>query len=115
MPGFSKTLILGIAVTSLFLVTSIVFASGQKKLDAGPDMTVSISDTVTLRGSVNDPEPPYLSIGWIHSVGPGEAEFDNQHSATTNVAFSQPGRYVLALGGYDGDVAYDEVVVTVKP
>ncbi|MFW2403258.1 MAG: PKD domain-containing protein [Gammaproteobacteria bacterium] len=115
MSKLTRLSTLGPVILSLSLATGLASATGQKKLDAGPDITVSVLDTVTLSGTVNDREPAYLSIGWMKNEGPGQVTFDDRRSTTTNVTFSQPGQYVLTLGGYDGSIAYDEVVITVTP
>ena len=89
-------------------------AERVKKLDAGPDVFANFPGPVTLVGTVYDDEPPYLAIGWMVDAGPGDVIFENGRSAVTTATFTTPGEYTLALGGYDGDVAYDTVVVTVR-
>ena len=113
MSQLTRIFIVAVSMASLLLAAGFTQAKENKKLDAGEDLTVSFPNPVTLNGVVNDPEPPHLSIGWMVADGPGEVTFKSQHSAVTTATFSEPGRYTLALGGWDGDVAYDEVVVTV--
>lgn len=113
MSQIIRVFIVAVSMAGLFLAAGFTQAKEQKKLDAGDDVTVAFPNPVALNGVVNDPEPPHLSIGWMKADGPGEVNFENRRSAVTMVTFSEPGRYTLALGGYDGAVAYDEVIVTV--
>ena len=97
------------------LLSNTGSANEMKKIDAGPDQTVSFPGVAQLTGSINDSEPPRLSIGWMKNAGPGEVEFSNSRQAITSATFSEPGRYTLMLGGFDGAVAYDTVTITVNP
>jgi hypothetical protein len=101
------------AIGLLLMVATAAHSNEIRKLDAGPDITVTYPEPAILEGVVNDNEPPYMTYGWMKSDGPGEVEFENRRSAVTKVMFTEPGQYTLALGGYDGAVAYDEVIVTV--
>lgn len=78
-------------------------------IEAGADQATSLGGSVSLAGAVNKS----ASIGWAKIEGPGEVVFDEPHSASTSATFSEPGDYTLMLGGYDGDVVWDTVRITV--
>lgn len=104
--------IAALAISGL-LFCSVAGASQPAQIDAGPDRTVTFNSPLLLDAVVTDTEAPYLSIGWSKVSGPGNVSFSSQRSATTEVFFSEPGEYELMLGGYDGNVAYDFVRITV--
>jgi hypothetical protein len=87
---------------------------GAPRADAGPDITVGISGTATLAGSVQYAGTA-PSIRWQLYAGPGTVAFGDANRAITSAAFSKPGVYTLLLSADDGvhGVACDAVVVTV--
>ena len=103
------------AMFGLSLVLQNAWAEPVKPIDAGPDQTISFPGIAQLVATITDPEPPYMTIGWVKESGPGDVEFSDQRSAVTSAVFTQPGEYTLMLGGFDGSVAYDTVVITVTP
>lgn len=102
--------------TACLLVAGAVLGFGSSwaneplRIDAGEDRTASLGGLVSLAGSANKD----ASIGWTKIEGPGEVIFQEPHSATSTASFSEPGDYVLMLGGYDGDIAYDTVRIMVN-
>ena len=111
--NFRKPLIIFLFLISGLLISSVAPAGQPAEIDAGPDQTVRFNSPLLLNAVVTDTQAPYLTIGWSKVSGPGTVTFSSQRSATTEVFFSEPGEYQLMLGGYDGDVAYDFVQVTV--
>jgi RHS repeat-associated protein len=87
--------------------------------NAGPDQSVTLPNTATLNGTTTDdgwPEGSTLAVSWSLVSGPGTATFNTPNSATTTVAFNEPGDYVLLLSASDSLLhASDEVSVTVSP
>jgi fibro-slime domain-containing protein/RHS repeat-associated protein len=88
-------------------------------VNAGPDQTIGVRDTVTLQGTATDDGKPVgstLAINWAVVSGPGTVTFENPQQASTSATFSLPGTYVLRLNANDSDLAGDDdVVVTVNP
>ena len=85
-------------------------------VNAGPDLTIAVSATAELRGSVTDDGKPSnkLTIAWSKVSGPGNVTFANASSPTTTAQFSAAGSYVLRLTASDGALsASDDVSVTV--
>jgi RHS repeat-associated protein len=78
---------------------TVLAPNGAPQVNAGPNQTISISQT-TLSGSVSDDGLPVggaLTIGWAAISGPGVVTFANSSSASTTATFSQPGSYDLRL------------------
>lgn len=88
-------------------------------VNAGPDKTITVRDTVSLQGTATDDGQPAnstLSINWSVVSGPGTVTFENPQQASTTATFSLPGTYVLRLTANDSDlISDDDVVVTVNP
>ena len=90
-------------------------------VDAGPDQTIVVTNTLTLAGSVSDdgnPNGSVLSAFWAKVSGPGPVYFGSFTNLTTNVVtsvrFPIPGQYVLRLSASDSAVnATDDVTITV--
>jgi hypothetical protein len=99
---------------SFCLVIGTAQAGEFTKIDAGPDQTASFPGLVQLVATVTDVNAPYLSIGWSKVSGPGNVEFSDKHSAITTATFTESGEYELMLGGFDGGVYYDNVIVKVE-
>ena len=86
-------------------------------VNAGPDVTISITASANLAGSVSDDGlPGPLTIQWSKLSGPGTATFTAPTQAVTNVSFSAVGSYTCQLSAFDGEFTRtDTVVVTVHP
>lgn len=87
-------------------------------VDAGPDLTANLNDSITLNATVNDdgkPNPPgQLTITWTKESGPGNVTFTSLNTAVTNVTFSVVGSYVLKLSASDSQLSSsDTVTITV--
>jgi hypothetical protein len=87
-------------------------------VDAGSNMTLQVTASATLAGTVSDdgrPVPPGTLINtWIQADGPGTVLFTNSHSLTNSIRFSDPGEYLLRLVADDGEVkTYDDILLTV--
>jgi hypothetical protein len=87
---------------------------GAPTVDAGTDQFVSLGDSVTLHGSVNDPSGNSL-VQWKLYSGPNECTFADSNNAETEASLPQAGLYVLELSADDGvhAVAYDALVISV--
>jgi serine/threonine protein kinase len=89
------------------------------RVNAGPDQTGTLEQTISLTGTVEDdglPNPPgTFTVGWSQVSGPGTVTFGNMNAANTTATFSAPGSYNLRLTANDGDLSgSDEVMVTVE-
>lgn len=88
-------------------------------VNAGPDKTIGVRDTVSLQGTSTDDGHPVgstLTTSWSVVSGPGTVTFENPQQASTTATFSLPGTYVLRLTGSDSDlISDDDVTVTVNP
>ena len=87
-------------------------------VNAGPDLTVTLPNAATLRGTATDdglPNPPgALTLSWSKVSGPGTVTFANAAATNTTATFSAAGTYVLRLTANDGALsASDDVTVTV--
>jgi K319-like protein len=87
-------------------------------VSAGPDRQVTLPNGATLSGSVTDdgdPIPPgAITMSWSIVSAPQSVEFSDASSATTDVAFSESGTYVLRLTASDGfETVSDDVTVVV--
>lgn len=88
------------------------------QVDAGPDQTITLSDSATLDGTVNDDGLPSgtLDITWSVSSGPGLVTFGDYKAVDTTASFSIPGLYTLNLDAFDGELfTIDQVTITVQP
>ena len=85
-------------------------------VDAGPDVTTTVTSAAHLAGTVNDDGLPGgpLTIQWSQVSGPGQANFTSPTQPVTDVTFSAPGSYTLELSAFDGELwSTDTCVVTV--
>ncbi|HZN37888.1 MAG TPA: hypothetical protein VFD82_03740 [Planctomycetota bacterium] len=84
-------------------------------VNAGPDVSTSISSPKHLAGSViDDGLPGPLTIQWTKVTGPGTATFTAANQEETDVTFSLMGTYTLQLSASDGAFTRtDTCVVTV--
>ncbi|HEU4419868.1 MAG TPA: hypothetical protein VFT55_13130, partial [Planctomycetota bacterium] len=85
-------------------------------VDAGPDVTISITSAAHLAGTATDDGlPGPLTIQWSLLAGPGTASFTAPAQAVTDVSFSVAGSYTCRLSAFDGELSStDTVVVTVQ-
>lgn len=84
--------------------------------NAGPDLTITLPETVTLNGSVTDDGLPNgtLNINWSIVSGPGTVNFSNPNVPVTSASFSRAGAYLLRLTANDGVLSsYDDTEVYV--
>ena len=82
-------------------------------VNAGTDQTGPLSASVA--ATVTDDAQPLATptLAWSQISGPGTATFGSSTSASTTVAFTAPGTYVLRLTAYDGWVkTFDDITVT---
>lgn len=85
-------------------------------VNAGVDQLITLSDSVSLNGSVIDDNNDILSIKWRKIEGDGHVVFADPASEKTTATFSQKGTYVLELEGDDGLLkGSDQLTVTVNP
>jgi DNA-binding beta-propeller fold protein YncE len=84
---------------------SAPFVNTPPVVSAGPDLTLSLSESATLRGSVHDdgqPDPNGVSVSWSVEKGPGGVAFGAPAGLETVVSFNRVGTYVLRLRASDG-------------
>jgi hypothetical protein len=87
-------------------------------VDAGPDRSVPLAQSLALSGTVTDDGQPVdlalLSLLWTKVSGPGTVTFADATAASTMADFSAAGDYVLRLTASDGELsAFDELTVSV--
>jgi len=86
-------------------------------VDAGPNQSVHLPNTITLPGTVSDDGLPVgnaVSIQWTKVSGPGTITFSHPNGVSTHAAFSRAGLYVVRLSASDGPLsASDEAIITV--
>jgi hypothetical protein len=83
---------------------------------AGPDLTISLPQAVTLTGTISDDGLPAdtLTMGWSQSSGPGTVTFTPPNAAVTTATFSTAGTYSLRLSASDTALSTsDDVTITV--
>lgn len=80
----------------------------------GDDETIPNLGVATVRGrAVDDGGAKRLKTRWRKVSGPGTANFKNPSALTTEVSFSTPGTYVLALVASDGSLSgSDQLTIT---
>jgi len=89
-------------------------------VDVGVDQTITLPDSASLDGTVNDdglPNPPgTVTAIWSKVSGPGTVTFANASAIDTTASFSEAGVYVLRLTADDSDSStFDDLSVTVNP
>jgi hypothetical protein len=95
-------------------------ANQAPTVGAGPDQEVTLPNSATLNGTVNDdglPSPPgAVTSTWSKVSGPGTVTFGDTGALNTTASFSTNSTYVLKLTADDGEMtSTDEVTVTVNP
>lgn len=95
------------------------FTNLAPTVSAGPDRSITLSQSTTVEGSVVDdgqPSPQALTSKWRVVDGPGPVSFGDTTAARTVVGFNHTGTYTLELSATDGVLgAADTMVVTVGP
>ncbi|HEY3547196.1 MAG TPA: Ig-like domain-containing protein [Propionicimonas sp.] len=88
------------------------------RVNAGPDLTITLPADATLAGTATDDGKPVgstLDVSWSKWSGPGAVTFADPKSPSTTASFSAAGVYVLHLTATDGQLpTTDDVVVTVN-
>lgn len=87
-------------------------------VNAGPDITAIVNQSVSLNGEVSDdclPDGKVLNIEWSMESGPEIVNFADFLKAVTTAVFSETGEYVLTLNASDSGGTYssDSVNITV--
>jgi len=86
-------------------------------VNAGPNLSVTLPNTVTLNGTVADdgfPVGATVSTFWSQLSGPGLVTFNEPNSPVTKAIFALPGTYQLRLSANDTHrIGTDDVQVTV--
>jgi len=92
-------------------------SNGAPVVDAGANQTIALpNDTVSLDGTVSDPDGDALTSTWSLSSGPGTVTFGDPNAVDTTATFSTDGIYVLELAASDGALtSTDTVSITVEP
>jgi|GEM_PF-3350529 len=88
-------------------------------VSAGDDFTLNLPNTASLLASASDDAKPLgseLALSWSKVSGPGTVTFVDANSASSDVAFSQGGSYVLGFSASDGQKSTsDTITVVVNP
>lgn len=95
---------------------SAPFTNLAPVVSAGPDRSLTLSESTTVGGSVVDdgqPSPGSLSVRWSVVEAPGTMTFGDRRSIRTVVSFDEIGTYVLGVEASDG-VHSDTDTVTVQ-
>ena len=86
-------------------------------VSAGPDVSGTVGNAVTLNGSVADdglPAGRAVTPTWSKVSGPGNVAFANSNAAATTATFDPAGTYVVRLSASDGALsASDDATVTI--
>ncbi|MFC1582827.1 hypothetical protein ACFL4W_04745, partial [Planctomycetota bacterium] len=86
-------------------------------VNAGADQAITLpTDTVSLDGTVDDPEDT-PSITWSCISGPASVSFTDANAVDTSAVFTDAGTYVLRLSADDGtnSPVNDSLTVTINP
>jgi hypothetical protein len=94
-------------------------AEGTPRVDAGPNKSTGLQDTVALKATVTDggeTNPASLSYAWSKISGDGDVVFSAPGAAWTNASFATAGIYTLRLAASNGSLTgSDDVRVVVSP
>lgn len=90
------------------------------KVNAGPDLTVTLPESLGITATFTDdglPQSPGVpAFGWTRVSGPGAVVFASPNSPRTQASFTVAGNYVLRFTANDGaSSASDDIAVVVKP
>lgn len=71
--------------------------------DTGENQSIELDESVSLTAQVEENDSPMnnLPARWTKVSGPGEVDFSNSTSYTTNASFSEVGTYVLRFAADD--------------
>ena len=87
-------------------------------VNAGPDLTINLTQPANLNGTVSDDGLPIgstLAASWSKVSGPGTVTFANASAQVTSATFSEAGDYVLRLAASDSQLTIsDQVTVNVQ-
>ena len=98
-------------------VVTVQQANQAPVVNAGPDVTILVTGSANLQGTVSDDGLPGgpLTIQWSKVSGPGTVSFAASSQAATTATFSAAGSYVLQLSAFDGQLtSTDTCAVTVQ-
>ncbi|MCY4491385.1 MAG: PKD domain-containing protein, partial [Thaumarchaeota archaeon] len=98
--------------------TVTVLVSNGPTADAGTDQTVTVGDTVTIRGTAVTPNNNPLTYAWAHVSGPTVTPSNSAALQTTFTAPSSPGTIVLRFTVTDSTLSAtdsDTVSIVVIP
>jgi RHS repeat-associated protein len=101
-------------------MTVVVFPPNDPPtVSAGPDQTISMTNSLSLAGAVTDdglPANSSVAVSWAMLSGPGTVTFADSRAAVTTATFSEVGSYSLRLVGEDSQLAnIDDMTVMVLP
>ena len=86
-------------------------------VDAGPDQTISLPNSASLDGTINNngrPIPPEATTMWSQVSGPGTITFADPNAIDTTASFDLAGTYALQLTVDDGNQSdFNQLKVTV--
>ena len=107
----------------LFLCASLLLVNCSKEeneipvANAGPSVTITLPNPVTLTGSGSDADGSVVAYLWSQVSGPNQTNIINPGSATTVINGFALGNYVFQLMVTDnsGATGVDTVAVTVNP
>lgn len=100
-------------------VRAFEVANAAPVVDAGPDRSISITDTLSLSPEISDDGLPWqpevgLMAEWQVLSGPAIPAFLDRQQAVTEVVFHKPGTYELELAVNDGEATTtDQITITV--
>ena len=88
---------------------------GVFAVNAGPDVAVTLPDTVSLEGAISyGPQTPgSVTLLWTKVSGPGTVTFGTPAAAATTAGFSAAGTYVLRLTATGTASTSDDITVIV--
>ncbi|PYV76876.1 MAG: hypothetical protein DMG97_03175 [Acidobacteria bacterium] len=93
--------------------------TGEIEVKAGPDQTITLPSSATLRGTASVeglPAGSTLTTTWSTVSGPGTVTFGDVSALTTTASFSTPGTSILRLTATAGSlIATADVKITVNP
>ncbi len=87
-------------------------------IEAGDDQVIILPAVASLQGGIEPVglDPANVIQEWHKDSGPGDVEFTDNSSLTTQARFSKPGEYLLELEGkYSGLTRTDQVTIKVRP
>ncbi|TMM53774.1 PKD domain-containing protein [Maribacter algarum] len=95
-----------------------VYETRPPDVNAGSDQTITLpTNSTVLNGMASDPDGGMLTYQWTQESGPGTATLTGADTADLTASDLVEGEYVFRLSVTDdeGEMAFDEVTVTVVP